>query len=306
MNREETIRGLIKNIFFYTNVKLTKTAIHKILFKLRTELPEGHQVRNCLPFYWYNYGPFSEVVGSVLDGMRVDDNIVEEEDRNGNTLLSSPTGNSLNNSGIYGEVNEKLRTIVESVNVYRLDSFVDRIYRENAPYEFMPLYKLDFLKNLDDVVFHIDNESSNSQQINRLENVLFDCEASLVEEPLFKNYNQKFSTFTTTMERSFNLIRNGDDASKTAAMGIQMPAEEVWYTFAHGVRILEPAHDPYYNDKIPLWNTDFLNYYSRMVVLVDNFSKTVSDNNLLAHSTQNPPDSKTKTILSSIVNGYLS
>ena len=110
MNREETIRGLIKNIFFYTNVKLTKTAIHKILFKLRTELPEGHQVRNCLPFYWYNYGPFSEVVGSVLDGMRVDDNIVEEEDRNGNTLLSSPTGNSLNNSGIYGEVNENLRS----------------------------------------------------------------------------------------------------------------------------------------------------------------------------------------------------
>lgn len=305
MNREEIIRGLINNIFLQTNVKLTKTAIHKILFKLRTDLPVGHSIRSCLPFYWYNYGPFSEVVGSVIDEMKDSDCLSEEEDRNGNALLSS-TGNVLNETGVFREVNEKLSTIVQSVNVYRLDSFIERIYRDNAPYEFMPLYKLDFLKNLDDVVFHIASDSGSSQQIDRLESVLFECEASLVEEPLFRDYNRKFSTFATSMERSFNLIRDGESCSKPVAQKIQVPAEEVWYTFARGVRILEPAHDSYYNDKIPAWRTEFQNYYGKMVTTVDNFSNTSLKYYLLAPNARHPPDSKTKTILSSIVDGYLS
>lgn len=305
MNREEIIRGLIQNIFSYTSVKLTKTAIHKILFKLRTDLPEGHEVRSCLPFYWYNYGPFSEVVGSVIDTMKENNSLAEEEDRNGNALLSS-TENVPNESGIFSEVNEILLPIVRSVEVSRLDAFVDRIYRENAPYEFMPLYKLDFLKNLDDTVFHIATDSSSNQQINRLENVLFECEASLVDEPLFRNYNQKFSTFATSMERSFTLIRAGESCSKPVAQIIQVPAVEVWYTFARGVRILEPAHDPYYNNKITGWCTEFQSYYGKMVTLVDDFSKTSLKYHLLSSNTRHPPDQKTKTILSSIVDGYLS
>jgi hypothetical protein len=305
MNREEIIRGLIQNIFFYTNVKLTKTAIHKILFKLRTDLPVGHQVRTCLPFYWYNHGPFSEVVGSVIDEMKDNNSLDEEEDQNGYALLF-PARNVLNDSGIFSEVNEKLSTIVQSVNVYRLDSFVDRIYRENAPYEFMPLYKLDFLKNLEDAIFHITSDSTNNQQINRLENVLFECEASLVDEPLFRDYNQKFSNFTSSMERSFTLIRAGESCSKPVAQIIQMPAVEVWYTFACGVRILEPAHDQYYNDKLPVWRTEFQDYYGNMVTIVDDFSKTSLKYHLLTPNARQPPDSKTKTILSSIVEGYLS
>lgn len=305
MNREEIIRGLIQNIFFYTKVKLTKTAIHKILFKLRTELPEGHQVRTCLPFYWYNYGPFSEVVGSVIDEMKDTNFLAEEEDRNGNALLS-PAENLLNDSRIFSEVNEKLSMILRSVNVYRIDSFVDRIYRENAPYEFMPLYKLDFLKNLEEAVFHITSDSTNNQQINQLENFLFECEASLVDEPLFRDYNQKFSTLTTSMERSFTLIRAGESCSKPVAQTIQMPAVEVWYTFVRGVRILEPGHDQYYSNKIPGWRTEFQDYYSKMVTIVDDLSKTSLKYHLLAPNTRHPPDPKTKTILSSIVDGYLS
>jgi hypothetical protein len=305
MNREEIIRGLIQNIFFYIDVKLTKTEIHKILFKLRTDLPVGHQVRTCLPFYWYNHGPFSEVVGSVIDEMKDNNSLDEEEDQNGYALLF-PARNVLNDSGIFSEVNEKLSTIVQSVNVYRLDSFVDRIYRENAPYEFMPLYKLDFLKNLEDAIFHITSDSTNNQQINRLENVLFECEASLVDEPLFRDYNQKFSNFTSSMERSFTLIRAGESCSKPVAQMIQKPAVEVWYTFARGVRILAPAHDQYYNDKLPAWRTEFQNYYGNMVTIIDDFSKTSLKYHLLTPKARQPPDPKTKTILSSIVEGYLS
>jgi len=306
MNREEVIRGLIQNIFFFKKVKLTKTAIQKILFKLRTELPVEHEVRTYLSYYWYNHGPFSEIVGSVIEEMKNTNNIVEEEDRNGYSLLSLPFANQLNDSGISDEVNLKLLEIVQSVNVYRLDSFVDRIYRDNAPYEFMPLYKLDFLKNLDDAVYHITTDSGSSQQMNHLENVLFDCESALVEESLFKEYNQKFSKFVTAMQRSFDLMRDGEPCSKVLAYKIQEPAEEVWYTFAHGVRILDPAHDPYYNDKIPSWHIAFNTYYDNMVALVDVFSKTSLNYHLLAPNAPHPPDRKTRTILSSIVEGYLS
>jgi len=238
--------------------------------------------------------------------MKLRNSLNEEEDRNGKALLSLSNESVLNDSGIFNEVNKVLLTIVQSVNVYRLDSFIDKIYRDYAPFDFMPLYKLDFLKNLDDTVFHISIDSCGSQQINRLENVLFDCEASLVDDPLFKDFNQKFSTFATSMERSFTLIRGGESCSKTVAQIIQEPAEEVWYTFAHGVRILNQAHDEYYNFKLPVWRTEFNKYYGGMATLVDNFSKTSLQYHLLTPNTRHPPSSKTKTILSSIVDGYLS
>ena len=307
MNRVESlIRGLIQNIFFHKDVKLTKTAVHKILYKLWADLPEGHRVRKCLPFYWYNYGPFSEVVVSVLEEMRRNGSLYEEEDRNGNELLSFPNTDTMKDSEIPHDVNALLSKIVHSVNFYRFDMFVDALYREHAPYEFMPLYKLDFLKNLDDAVFHIYYDSYNPKQMDRLENVLFECEASLIDDSLFTDFNQTFSTFTTSMERSFNLIRSDASCSKAVAQAILKPADEVWYTFTHGVRILDPAHDEYYNYKIPQWRMEFKRFYECMMTTIDTFANTSLQYHLLTPNPRQPPSSKTKKILSSIVDGYFS
>ena len=46
------------------DLNLSKTAIHKILFKVRATLPENAPDREYLPFYWSNYGPCPEVVES--------------------------------------------------------------------------------------------------------------------------------------------------------------------------------------------------------------------------------------------------
>lgn len=50
--------GPIEQIYLVRpGLKLPKTAIHKILFKVRVALPEKDRQREQIPFYWYRYGP---------------------------------------------------------------------------------------------------------------------------------------------------------------------------------------------------------------------------------------------------------
>jgi hypothetical protein len=53
MLQDEVNRGLISKIFSKKKEpKLAKYAIHKVLIKLKVELPEEYTIREHLPFYW--------------------------------------------------------------------------------------------------------------------------------------------------------------------------------------------------------------------------------------------------------------
>jgi len=51
--RNKIVQALITRIFKNKNILLTRIKIHKILFKLKVELPEHNTMKDYLPFYWW-------------------------------------------------------------------------------------------------------------------------------------------------------------------------------------------------------------------------------------------------------------
>ena len=45
---------------------LSLTGIHKTSFGIKKKLKEDNEVKRSLPFYWYYYGPYSEVVMEAI------------------------------------------------------------------------------------------------------------------------------------------------------------------------------------------------------------------------------------------------
>ena len=56
---------------------LSESGIHKIAFVLKKKLNEDNKLKESLPFYWYYYGPFSEVIKEAI-GIASQNEIIKE------------------------------------------------------------------------------------------------------------------------------------------------------------------------------------------------------------------------------------
>ncbi|MDR1721950.1 MAG: hypothetical protein LBR24_02745 [Methanobrevibacter sp.] len=57
----------LKNKLKEKNIYLNKYHAQKALFKIKMDLGEDHPLYDCLPYYWYYYGPFSEPVADSFN-----------------------------------------------------------------------------------------------------------------------------------------------------------------------------------------------------------------------------------------------
>ena len=51
------------------NKQVTKKQILKVLFRAKEMLPDENPVKDCLAFYWYLEGPFSEIIHSNIESL---------------------------------------------------------------------------------------------------------------------------------------------------------------------------------------------------------------------------------------------
>ncbi|MDD5419501.1 MAG: hypothetical protein PHV57_06605 [Methanomicrobiaceae archaeon] len=313
MLQPEVVSHLIYRIYHVRpDLKLPKTAIHKILFKARATLPEGDPVREKIPFYWYNYGPYSEVVESSIDTLKARGILAMEETSTGKYLLK------LNKKPAYSAgVNEGVSAVVEQIvrgiDPYNLKPFVNRIYRHDAPYGFMPLYKIDFLAPFEEYITlrpagqstlnrYIDDPIS--PRIDRLENVIYECEAELIEEPLFDGFNDEFSSYVSGAGKAFDIIREDEDHAHSIAESACRTAMDIWIAFAKGVRILDRGHDKYYDRKLVQWEREYRTAFSDLVPKIRSFNRKIRESASL--TTCQDIDERGKRILSSLIEGYFS
>lgn len=310
---DRVLQGLITQIFLRKkDNQLPKYAIHKILFKLQLELPNDNSVKKRIPFYWYNHGPFSEVIENNITWLKENDILKEYPIQEEKTLLGLEKEIKLPETTDFKEANEILNSISYHVDFYHISSFVDEIYRKYAPCAFMPLFKLDFLKAMEEYVKRV---SSGQQTLNlfiddysnldKLESILYDCESELPLVSTFKPFNDSFSSFVTSTGRVFDYIREEGEDTLFSGKEVLSIAEVTWLTFAKGIRILDIGHDKYYNNKLDVWKNQYkqslISYYND----VDNFnSKALAEikQDRLPFCT---PTERSKNILSSVVEGYL-
>ena len=313
MPPSEVVPGLIQQIYrVRPDLKLSKTAIHKILFKVRVTLPESDPDRKHLPFYWYNYGPYSEVVEASIEALKVGGILREERTPTGKSLLvlnerpSYPSCVCEDASGIIGR-------IVRGFDPFRMEGFVHRIYRDYAPYEFMPRYRVDFLvafkgyctsRPEGQLTLNRYLDEPATPDIDRLEDILYACEAVLVEEPLFEGFNDEFTAYVSGAGRAFDVAREDEAGAYLIVKATYASAEELWYTFARGVRIPDRGHDEYYNGRLGQWEQEYRESLLALAPKVRAYTRSVRDYARSPSSRRS--GERPARVLSSLIEGYFS
>lgn len=310
--RDEVLGGLISHIFSENkSLRIPKYSIHKVLFKLKVELPEENSIKDFLPFYWYNYGPFSEVIESKIDELKQNGTLKEYYISEGRKLLGLENEVTSSNTNDLEEAKDLLYNIIRDVDFYNVGSFVDDIYRKYAPCNFMPLFKLDFLSLLEKYVElellgrQILNRSMDSQNIKEMENLLYDCEAELPYDSFYKPFNNCFSSYVTSANTAFDYIKDNNDNSQYLGEQVLHTAKTAWFTFAKGIRISDIGHDEYYNSKLVYWDGQYEKSIIDFNIHVNNFNSNVLNEIRPSGLSVGTPSDASKRILSSIVSGYL-
>jgi hypothetical protein len=287
MGDNSFIMDLILTIFiemkykFSHDVKLTKRQVQKILFALKMELI--NEIGDELPFYWYNHGPFSELVAGDLDGLV--GKFLSTEPKNGYNLYVMKS--ELTNTLVDDYIVDSIVNIVKKANPFNFNPFISYIYNEFAPFDFMPNFKIEFLNAFTEYNKHISNGQTlldvyleNPVTSKDLLEICYDCEAKLPFDPLFKDFNESFSRFLSVFE---TIYENEPDNEVLFFKTYELADEIIWNTFSGGVRILQEGHDDYYEDKLDNWKYDFQNSLSNMKIKIKDFSyndfKFTSDDN---------------------------
>lgn len=313
MLQSEVVSHLIQQIYRgRPNLKLPKTAVHKLLFKVRVALPEDDPIRKNLPFYWYKYGPYSEVVESTIDTLKLT-GILQEEKTDKGVLLLKPTHRLTDSVNVLEDVSATVEKLVKEIDPFHIEHFVNQVYRDDAPYEFMPRYKMDYLVQFKKyLTSHPANQctlnrflgDSISPDVDRLENIIYDCEAELVEEPLFDEFNDEFTSYVSGAGKAFDMIRKDEGNAYPITKMTSETSINIWLTFAKGVRILDKGHDEYYDGKLEQWGQEYRISFLNMIPKVRAFNRNIRESG--RHTIPREPDERSKRVLSSLIEGYLS
>ena len=303
------VKGLIFQICKIKNAKPSKTTIHKVLFILKSELPESNKIKGELPFYWYKYGPFSEVVANSINDVLPEYNPPLEME------ILSPDF-EFPYSDDFEEAVHLLKDLLPSVNIYNPKPFIDEIYRRDAPCRFIPLFKLDFIEPLNkykdllgasQTTLEMFDKAHKYDELGRLEDNLYACEACLPSDSIFDSFNEAFSSYATTVPRIFDHIKNENldlDDSYYHIDTIVNESEKTWYTFTDGIRIL--YHDSYYDQEVSVWREK----YKKSLYLYKQSVESFYDEALSKITPEKlfipPLTERRKRIFSSIIDGYLS
>jgi len=316
MSASEVVSRLIQQIYqVRPDLKLPKTAIHKILFMVRATLPENDRERRHLPFYWYKYGPYSEVVESSLDALKLQGALREEKTQTGKTLLALNARPAVPGS-VCEDASAVVGRVVRELDPYDIEGFVNRIYRNHAPYEFMPRYRVDYLAPFKDCLashpkgqrtlnqWYPDGDEPETLDIDRLEDALYRCEAVLVEGPLVERFNEEFTAYVSGAGKAFDIARKDESIAYPVIKATYASARETWYAFAGGVRILDEGHDAYYNGRLRRWEQEYREALAALVPKVSAYTRYVRES--ARRIPPREPDERRKRISSSLIEGYLS
>lgn len=232
------------------NMPITEFRMQKLIFKIKMELGEKHELFPKLPFYWYLKGPYSDVVSRsfsdlTLNCISIKDSFLFKDDLFGiNSFIISD----------FPEIEEISKKILSDKDFFynHLDK---EIYREYEPYPFMHIYKYE--------IYDIAKNSLPLEKLNSNDYVdkFFDCEGKLPHERYFGEFSTLFSRLTTNVD----LINEAGNFNEYWNL-LRPPIIALWETFASGVRV--KFRDDYYGNCVNFWDDEFklnLKYLTELV-----------------------------------------
>jgi len=243
---------------------LSHKGIHKTCYVVKNNLGESIEVNNQLPFYWYYFGPFSNVVETAIS-LAIEDDLIEEkiiEDRF--KLLFIKDLNNYKEPKIKNL--DKINDIIFKlkINPFEIEKLTEFIYKNNAP----RVFRYNFYKTKQ--ILNYQDDFLNRAKINQ--DVIFDMgkkhilewlyrsEATLPKDELFKNYLNPFSYYVSIFQRFIEQKKKFDLELLDHLKDLIKLSDEVWETFGEGERIL--SHDKFlpYEKSISKWKQVYISH----------------------------------------------
>ena len=280
----DNLMEFLFNKLYEKDMYISQTRMQKFIFKIKMELTNDHELYDKLPYYWYYYGPFSEVVKDSFINIA---NSYCESTREKTYILNQKYANLNNNTLIkkFSEIEDITDKILK--NEYDFyNNLIEPIYKNYAPYKCMHEFKY--------TIFDTADKFRNPDNINidKYIDTIYDCEARLPIDDYFNDFTEIYSQFSTNLD----LINRKDKFSENW-IRLRYPICELWKSFAKGVRV--NSKDNYYDYKTKSWDLEFKNKLKMLSILVNDTEKLTKINRI-GHYT----DSQ-KRILNSTIGNYL-
>jgi hypothetical protein len=305
MLQKQIIRDLIIQIFLEKNKPLPEYLIHKILFQYKMNITkENPELASNLPFYWYRHGEFSQPVAETI-GELVAEGILTQyplrhKYRKGNLYSLHKINLGTYRSALAPNDIDRLKTVIDSFDETMGGEFNRELYLKYAPYEFQTSYNKNYLELLNDIIYG--DITFQKRHASELKNALIECEAELVPDPLFCEFNDLFSSYCTIAYRIFDYYK-GEGSDKSYFEDMAYVSQRIWEVFVDGLRILDNAHDPFYNNMVDSWKVKFGEDIEALKVTLHDFSNTVKEK-MRKDGFPRVSRSKHKDVISSTVDGY--
>ncbi len=250
------------------NMSISHFRIQKAIFKIKMELGQDHPLFDYLPFYWYEHGPFSNVVSKQFSELK-NNNCIQYSSHtvflDDKSFKDFSQGNSLIDQ--YPIINNISDRIFEDSNLF-FNKFDEDIYLDYAPFPFMHPFKYVLYETTRD-----DDLFSSLVSDNYL-NVFYDCLSNLPYDNLLVDFSVLFSRLFSRLE-----LINEEHQFLNHWVYIIRPVQLSWLTFARWVRIYK--HDAFYNDEIGSWKSELEKYIkilNRSVVKFEDKTENIFNN----------------------------
>lgn len=244
LNAADTVNDLMGYLLYQLksrNMPVSEFNLQKLIFKIKMDLGETHNLYPKLPFYWYLKGPYSDVVSQSFNGFIPQCNLCGDSIIYRNDVFNNYDYNDSLISQ-YPEIKDVSINVIEDKNFFynHLDK---EIYNMHAPYRFMYSYKYgiyDVAKSADSVNFDVDDFLAKFSG----------CETKLPLPEYFNEFKSNYSNLSSNL-----ILINIAGNFKEYWNELKGPIILIWETFAKGVRV--KFRDGFYANQVTQWDFDF-------------------------------------------------
>ena len=240
----KTMDDLVKFLFFElkeNNEPISETQMQKLIFKIKMELGENHELYEELPYYWYIQGPFSEVVRDSFNDIK--NNFCEMHTYN-KVILKKQQDDFKDSELVdnFSEIVKISNEIIHNQNLF--DNIVEHVYDNYAPYSVIIPLKFEIYQTANN------NRFSQNFDVDEYVDTFYECESQLPDDKYFVNFSEIYSQLCINLD----LINDNGTFDENWRF-LRNLIKELWITFAKGLRV--KSKDNYYNYEMDVWNQKF-------------------------------------------------
>ena len=284
----KTMDDLVKFLFFElkeNNKPISETQMQKLIFKIKMELGENHELYEELPYYWYIHGPFSEVVRDSFNDIK--NNFCELHTYN--KVILKNQHDYFKDCGLvdnFSEIVKISKDIIHNQNLF--DNIVKHVYDRYAPYRVMLPFKFKIYQTAND------NRFSQNFDVDKYVDTFYECESQLPSDNYFVNFSEIYSQLCINLD----LINDNGTFDENWRF-LRNLIKELWTTFAKGLRV--KSKDNYYNYETDVWDQKFEDNLRILSQFVDK-TEILTNYNIQSN---NYYTSSQKKILNTTIGSYL-